>query len=139
MNARLDHVVLWVEDPLRAAAFYEEVVGLPAVRKDEFEAGRVAFVSVRVADDAIVDLLPAAMAAFLNALPGANASAGHPVNHLCIAMERADYDALRARLEARGVAVLLTMRDSFGARGSAPEAFYFADPDGNVIEARYYA
>jgi glyoxylase I family protein len=30
------------------------------------------------------------------------------------------------------------MTQSFGARGFAPEAFYFADPDGNVLEARYY-
>jgi hypothetical protein len=30
------------------------------------------------------------------------------------------------------------MQQSFGARGLAPEAFYFKDPDNNVIEARYY-
>jgi hypothetical protein len=31
------------------------------------------------------------------------------------------------------------MEKSFGARGLAPETFYFPDPDGNVIEARYYS
>jgi catechol-2,3-dioxygenase len=30
------------------------------------------------------------------------------------------------------------MSRSFGAQGWAPEAFYFVDPDGNVIEARHY-
>jgi catechol-2,3-dioxygenase len=30
------------------------------------------------------------------------------------------------------------MNRTYGARGWAPEAFYFADPDGNVIEARHY-
>ena len=27
---------------------------------------------------------------------------------------------------------------SYGARGWAPQDFYFSDPDGNVVEARYY-
>ena len=30
------------------------------------------------------------------------------------------------------------MKQSFGARGLAPQTFYFGDPDGNVLEARYY-
>ena len=30
------------------------------------------------------------------------------------------------------------MKSSFGARGLAPHTFYFGDPDGNVLEARYY-
>jgi hypothetical protein len=29
------------------------------------------------------------------------------------------------------------MTNSFGARGLAPEAFYFLDPDNSVIEARH--
>lgn len=54
-------------------------------------------------------------------------------------MREPAYEALRARLDAAGIAVPVTMKDSFGARGHAPEAFYFADPDGNVLEARWYA
>jgi extradiol dioxygenase family protein len=79
-----------------------------------------------------------AFAPRLNAFPGAEGSAGNKVNHVCLAMSRQEFVALRGRLDAQGVAVPVTMTDSFGARGSAPEAIYFADPDGNVLEARYY-
>jgi hypothetical protein len=39
MQAKLDHVVLWVADPLRSLEFYEQVVGLAPVRADEFREG----------------------------------------------------------------------------------------------------
>lgn len=136
---RLDHVVLWVDDPRRSLEFYVGVLGLEGVRVDEFEAGRCMFPSVRVSGDSILDLMPANAAPVMNSFPGAAGSAGNKVNHVCLALDRAEYDALRARLEQHGIAVPHTMRDSFGARGDAPEAFYFADPDGNILEARYYA
>lgn len=138
MEARIDHVVLWVADPLRSVEFYEGVVGFPGVRVEEFRAGKAPFPSVRLSADAVIDLMRLDVAPALNALPGAAGSAGNKVNHLCLALGRADYDALRARLTAAGVATPVTMRDSFGAQGQAPEAYYFADPDGNIVEARYY-
>lgn len=134
---RIDHVVLWVADPLRSLEFYETVVGLHAVRVEEFKAGKAPFPSLRVGE-ALVDLAPQRMAPMANAFPGAAGSAGNKLNHLCLAMSRAEYDALRARLAERGITVPHVMTDSFGAGGQAPEAFYFGDPDGNVIEARYY-
>ncbi len=136
---RIDHLVLWVSDPLRSVAFYERVVGLTPVRVDEFRDGKAPFPSVRVSEDAIVDLMPMTSAPILNAFPGADGSAGNKVNHLCLAMTKEEWSALRGRLEAEGILVPFTMTSSFGARGNAPEAFYFADPDGNVVEARYYA
>ena len=48
MQAKLDHVVLWVADPLRSLEFYENVVGLAPVRADEFREGKAPFPSVRV-------------------------------------------------------------------------------------------
>jgi glyoxylase I family protein len=117
---RFDHLVLWVEDPLRSVEFYERVLGFPGVRKDEFAAGKAPFPSVRVSEHSIVDLMSLKAAPILNAVPGAAGSAGNKVNHLCFAMDKAEYDALRARLDASGVAVA------------------FTDPDGNVLEARYY-
>lgn len=48
---RLDHVVLWVQDPAVAMDFYTRVVGLQPVRFDEFLTGDAPFPSVRVSDD----------------------------------------------------------------------------------------
>jgi catechol 2,3-dioxygenase-like lactoylglutathione lyase family enzyme len=139
MDIRIDHVVLWVEDPLRSVEFYERVLGAAGLRVAEFTARKVLFPSVRLSSDTIIDLMPLAAAPMLNGMPGGEGSAGNKVHHLCFALAESDYRALRARLEANGVAVPVTMKDSFGARGQAPEAIYFRDPDGNVLEARYYA
>lgn len=136
---RVDHIVLWVSDPLRSVEFYERVIGLKGVRVDEFREGKVPFPSVRVCEQSIIDLMSMEAAPMLNAFPGAQGSAGNKVNHICLAMSKQEWDELRARLEAEGLNIPFTMKDSFGARGTAPEAFYFSDPDGNVIEARYYA
>jgi catechol 2,3-dioxygenase-like lactoylglutathione lyase family enzyme len=126
---RLDHVVLWTKDPRAAVDFYMRVVGLDPVRLSEFEAGEAPFPSVRVCEDSVIDLVPLEMA---------KEGAGHPVNHVCLALSRAEYDALDARLAAAGVEIGARRDHNFGAQGWAPQAFYFADPDGNVVEARYY-
>lgn len=138
MQATLDHVVLWTDDPLRAVEFYERVVGLTPVRLEEFRAGTAPFPSVRISPTAILDLMARVAAPVVDAMAGADASAGHRVNHVCLAMSEADVTALRGRLEANGVAVSPPMQQSFGAQGLAPTAFYFRDPDGNVLEARFY-
>ncbi len=138
MPVRVDHVVLWVDDPLRSVEFYEKVVGLPGVRTEEFRAGKAPFPSVRIAEDSIIDLMARAAAPIIDAMLGVTGTTGHSVNHVCLAMTRAEVEALRKRLIDRGVTVSRTMVNSFGARGLAPEAFYFLDPDNNVVEARYY-
>jgi hypothetical protein len=84
---------------------------------------------VRVCEDSLIDLMPLEMA---------RGSAGHPVNHVCLAFSRAEYDALDARLQAAGVDTSMRRSHNFGAQGWAPQAFYFSDLDGNVVEARYY-
>jgi catechol 2,3-dioxygenase-like lactoylglutathione lyase family enzyme len=139
MDATIDHVVLWSDDPVRAVEFYAEVVGLAPVRFDEFRAGTAPFPSVRVSDASIIDVMARVAAPMVDAISGGDASAGHRVNHVCLAMSEAEFTALRARLDARNVPVSSFAEQSFGARGLAPRAFYFRDPDGNVVEARYYA
>ncbi|MFI6010572.1 VOC family protein [Streptomyces sp. NPDC051243] len=137
-SARLDHVVLWVRDPVASADFYEKAVGMEPVRLSEYSAGAVPFPSVRLNEETILDLMPLAMAERMTMLPGAADSAGHPVNHVCLALPGDELDALRARLEERGAPVSDISHDSFGARGKAERSFYFRDPDGNVFEARHY-
>lgn len=138
MQALLDHVVLWTADPVQSAEFYAQVVGLPPVRLDEFRAGEAPFPSVRVSPHTIIDLMARVAAPLVDTMAGAEGSAGHPVNHVCLSMSEGEYRALQARLAAHGVAISPVMENSFGAQGAAPQAFYFRDPDGNVLEARYY-
>ena len=121
-----------------ALDFYSRVVGLTPVRSVEFAAGEAPFPSVRVSEDSIIDLMPLQMADGLGSVAGAEGSAGHPVNHVCLALSKPEYDALDRRLQAEGVETSARMNHTFGARGWAPHAYYFADPDGNVVEARYY-
>ncbi|MBZ6131757.1 VOC family protein [Streptomyces olivaceus] len=137
-TTRLDHVVLWVRDPVAAAGFYVENLGLQPLRVTEYAAGTVSFPSVRLNEETILDLAPHSMAERMRVLPGADASAGHPVNHVCLSLSRTDFEALRTRLEEGSVPVSELAHDSYGARGPARRSFYFADPDGNIIEARHY-
>lgn len=123
---RLDHIALWTKDPRAAVDFYSRVVGLTPLRYSEFEAGDAPFPSVRVSQDSIIDLMP---------LDGRD---GQPVNHICLALSKSEYDALDQRLRAEGVDTSNRLTNSYGAQGRAPQTFYFADPDGNVVEARYY-
>ncbi|GAA2428590.1 VOC family protein [Streptomyces glaucus] len=135
---RIDHVVLWVRDPLAAADFYEKAVGMAPLRVTDFAAGTAPFPSVRLNEETIFDLLPLAMAERMTMVPGAAGSAGHPVNHVCLSLPADGFEALRDRLEERSVPVSDFTYDSYGARGPAKRSFYFRDPDGNVLEARHY-
>ncbi|WP_381563769.1 VOC family protein [Streptomyces eurythermus] len=137
-SARLDHVVLWVADPVAAAAFYETAVGLEPIGVAEYAEGKVSFPSVRVNEETVLDLAPHGLAARMRMLPDSADSAGHPVNHVCLALPADAFDALRARLQGHGVPVSGIDPGLSGARGDATRSFYFRDPDGNVFEARHY-
>lgn len=137
-TTRLDHVVLWVADPVAAAGFYETAVGLEPIDVTRFAEGKVAFPSVRVNEETILDLAPHEFAERMEMLPGSAESAGHPVNHVCLSLPADAFDALRARLEDHGVPVSGIDPGLSGARGNATRSFYFRDPDGNVFEVRHY-
>ncbi|MFC4011027.1 VOC family protein [Nonomuraea purpurea] len=138
MDVRLDHLVCWVSDQLESVRFYEQVVGLSGVRVEEFADGKAGFPSVRISEETVLDLMAYDMVRGVEEGTGVSGSAGHPVNHLCLAMNKEEFDALQVRLKQHGVAITGTGTNSFGARGLAPETIYFSDPDGNMLEVRYY-
>ncbi|MGW7055206.1 VOC family protein [Streptomyces sp. NPDC054887] len=137
-HTHLDHVVLWVNDPLASVEFYERTVGLTGVRAAEYAEGKAPFPSVRVSADSLLDLVPLTMAGSMDGVLGEEGTAGHPVNHVCLAMDKEAFEALHGRLEESGATVSRFSHNSFGAHGAAPRSFYFRDPDGNVVEARHY-
>ncbi len=140
MSYQIDHLVLWVADAQRALDFYVTVLGLSAVRAEEFAAGKAPFPSVRVREGTILDLMPAPAAQFARYFTGETVptAAGQPINHVCLSMSGAEHDALAERLQSAGVPTHRVGEESFGARGNSAHWFYFQDPDGNVIEARHY-
>jgi catechol 2,3-dioxygenase-like lactoylglutathione lyase family enzyme len=114
----VDFVCVPTRDFPAAAAFYGEVLGLPELKRwgsmpaAEFQAGNLTL--------AVME-----MAAF---------GQEHRPNAAPIALQVADVEAARARLEARGVTFAPDTIDS----GVCLQAF-FADPDGNplILHHRY--
>lgn len=136
---QIDHVVLWVADPMRSVEFYSEVVGLEPVRVQEFAEGKASFPSVRVNANTILDLMDASKIEGVRSFTGSNAQAGGtPINHLCLSMMEDECDALLERLAKHGIATNPGGEASFGAQGDAKRSVYWNDPDGNVIEVRHY-
>lgn len=133
MRARLDHIVLNVEDVEEMIRFYVDVLGLAAERLEAFRQGVVPFPSVRINRDAIIDLFPRPM------WDRSGNGKGTPpnLNHLCLAMEPAEWKALASRLEAKGVTIEEGPVQRWGAHGTGTSV-YFQDPEANLIEARYY-
>jgi len=136
----LDHAVLWVESSKRALEFYVDVLGLAPVRVEEFEAGKARFPSVRVNDGTVFDLMEHSKLLPLvqDFTGGGDSIGGAPINHLCLAMSEAEYRSVSTRLEERGVTLTTGGENVFGAQGYAIRSVYFNDPDGNVLEIRYY-
>ena len=116
----MDHIVLNVADVEASLRFYCEELGLEGVRVDEWRRQEVFFPSVRVDEGTIIDLL---------AVP----RTGENVNHFCLVVEPTDFEALKAsgRFE-----VTDGPDRRFGARDGM--SLYIRDPDGTVVELRYY-
>jgi catechol 2,3-dioxygenase-like lactoylglutathione lyase family enzyme len=129
----MDHIVLNVSDVERAVRFYAQVLGLPTERLEAYREGKVPFPSVRVGADTVIDFFAVSGQGSAESGP-----AKHPnLGHFCLALEKADWDSLRGRLEASGVAIHIGPIKRWGARGNGT-SIYFRDPEGNEIEARYY-
>lgn len=135
----IDHVVLWVRDQKPSLEFYVETLGLEAVRAEEFGEGKVGFPSVRLNQATIFDLMDRSkLEKVQNFTGGSGDAGGSPINHVCLSMTAAEYKDLTERLTAKGVELRSGGENAFGARGYSVRSTYFCDPDGNVLEMRYY-
>jgi catechol 2,3-dioxygenase-like lactoylglutathione lyase family enzyme len=124
-----DHLVLRVQDVERSLAFYLDQLGLAPEGVEPWRRGEVGFPSVRINEETILDLLQAP------ADHAGNGDAGSKnVDHLCLVVEPTDWDAVIASGEFD---VLSGPSALSGAQGEG-QAIYVRDPDGNVIELRYY-
>jgi catechol 2,3-dioxygenase-like lactoylglutathione lyase family enzyme len=117
----LDHIVLNVADVERSLTFYLDELGLEPVRVDEWRRKEVFFPSARVDAGTIIDLL-------------ATPRTGENADHFCLVVQPTDFDALKA---SRRFDVVDGPDRRFGARGDGT-SLYIRDPDGNVVELRYY-
>lgn len=120
-----DHLVLRVADPEASLRFYVGLLGLVPDRVDEWRAGEVPFPSVRIDDHTIIDLFA----------PTVVGEAITPIDHVCLVIEPADLDKIAA--DERVTVVRGPLQQLYGAQGLA-DSIYIADPDGHVVELRYY-
>jgi len=119
--AAFDHLVLKCADVETALAWYQQKLGLAPVRAEEWRAGTVPFPSVRVSEHTIIDLI-------------AGESTDGRLDHMCLVVDKIDL----AEVAASGVFdVLEGPVQRFGARGDGT-SLYVRDPDGTVVELRYY-
>jgi catechol 2,3-dioxygenase-like lactoylglutathione lyase family enzyme len=136
----IDHIVLWVNDVEQSLDFYSNVIGLEIVREKEFRSGSARFPSVRLNECSIIDIMESRkLLSLVQKFTGSSDdSGGMPINHICLSMSKEEYASISRRLADSGVNVHPGGENAFGAQGHAVRSTYFNDPDGNVIEIRYY-
>jgi catechol 2,3-dioxygenase-like lactoylglutathione lyase family enzyme len=117
----IDHVVLCVADVERSVRWYDEHLGLQAERLDEWRAGDVPFVSLRIDEATLIDLV-------------ADAPTGRNVDHVAFLTDRAGFDEFVA---AHRDVIEMGPASLFGAQGRG-EGVYLRDPDGHRVEVRTY-
>ena len=133
MQCLMDHLVLNVEDDEKMIAFYLEVLMLSPERLKEYRAGTVPFPSLRLNSNTIIDLSP-------KHLWQKSALAGQDrenFNHFCFTLSKATWEDLLERIKTNNVNIEIGPVPHWGAQGTGT-SIYFRDPEGNLIEARYY-
>ena len=133
MQCLMDHIVLNVEDEGKMIAFYSSVLELETERLEEYKEGKVPFPSVRLNSNTIIDLFPKKMWQ-------ASAAAGQGrdnLNHFCISLGREAWEGLFGRVKDNHIHIEEGPVPRWGAHGTGT-SIYFRDPEGNLIEARYY-
>lgn len=125
---RIDHVVLRIRDVAASKRFYCDALGCTVERESE----ALGLFQLR-AGECLIDLVP--VAGPLGKLGGAGPAAeGRNVDHVALSIAHFDEAALRAHLEAHGIAPG-DVAARYGAEGMGP-SMYVKDPDGNVVELK---
>jgi catechol 2,3-dioxygenase-like lactoylglutathione lyase family enzyme len=117
----IDHIVLCVADVERSVEWYRAHLGLEAERLDQWRAGDAPFVSLRVDDHTLIDLL-------------ADEPSGRNVDHVAFVTDRASFEAF---VDAYRDDIEMGPASLFGARGQG-DGVYVRDPDGHRVEVRTY-
>ncbi|MCB2181753.1 MAG: VOC family protein [Desulfobulbaceae bacterium] len=133
MQCLMDHIVLNVEDDEKMITFYSQVLMLETERLEEYSAGKIPFPSVRLNPNTIIDLFPKNM---WQARTGTGQGRVY-LNHFCISLSKEEWQELTARLKANNIDIEEGPVQRWGAHGTGT-SIYFRDPEGNLIEARYY-
>jgi extradiol dioxygenase family protein len=133
MRCIMDHIVLNVENDKRMIKFYSKVLMLETERLEEYLQGQVPFPSVRLNADTIIDLFPKKMWQTLDA----DSQGRKHLNHFCISLSKVAWQGLFDRLKQNNIDIDEGPVLRWGAHGSGM-SYYFRDPEGNLIEARYY-
>ena len=117
-----DHVVFVTNDPDRSLAWYRDRLGLQPEREAEWRAGTAPFVSLRVDDSTVVDLIE-------------GDRSGVNVDH--VSMRVADDVDLHA-VAASGVFDVIAGPMWIWGAGGHGWGIYVRDPDGNTVELKHY-
>jgi catechol-2,3-dioxygenase len=133
MQCRMDHIVLNVEDDEKMIGFYSDILMLATERLEDYRAGKVPFPSVRMNSETIIDLFPKKMWQ-KGSRPG---KGRNTLNHFCISLGKKTWEGLLGRLNANDIDIEEGPVPRWGAHGTGT-SIYFRDPEGNLIEARYY-
>jgi catechol 2,3-dioxygenase-like lactoylglutathione lyase family enzyme len=117
----IDHVVLCVTDVEASVDWYATSLGIVAERLDQWRTGEVPFVSLRVNEDTLIDLVE-------------TAPSGVNMDHVALVTDRLTFDQFVATY---GDAIEMGPARLFGARGVG-DGVYVRDPDGHRVELRTY-
>ena len=117
--AGIDHVVINVADAERAMRWYQKHFGFEPERYGEWLSGKAPFLSMRVNEVTVIDLLE-------------TDRSGENVDHISFCITGSLED-----LATEDVEIVREFESVYGAMGWGP-ALYIRDPDGNVIELKQY-
>jgi catechol 2,3-dioxygenase-like lactoylglutathione lyase family enzyme len=125
MAARLDHMILHVDDAKESVDFYTRILGFT------YEGEHPPFSTIRVTPDFIIQLGPW------------GTKGGE---HLAFALPRAEFDAAFDRIRAAGIAYGDTFESVGNMRGpgaaagahGASKSVYVFDPSKHLIEITHY-